>query len=524
MKCVKSLAPKAAIIILVIGTLTPGLVLSQQPINSIVTQSIISTTVSYTNIKGAGLRNPNSGNNLISYWDSVGSSFTVNYNAPAPANILRLSQFTASGVASAMIPFPASAVVKVRRESNPDVGDSRLYYNFWAQYSSIPATGATSGTYNFTAPEVTNPEAAFLTNNLSSGYDNIFQNKIDNPHFGNIERVDFIVPAGLKCILPTDLTESGVVVIDRGTGDPFKIALITGVDANNKPTSFGNLISVTASNFGGNLLSSSFNYGILINDVKYYSESRPSTNSNQNLRGVFINLATLGVTVNQKFYGYALFGPDVTAAVPDWTTYPNNSTSSSQLDPVNVMGFFKTPGSLLPLSIGLSATRVDNAAKLQFTLYNEFTGDHLMLQASTDGVNYNDLEELSKHDAGTYTYTDLKPADGVNYYRLKMIDKAAGIAYSEIRSVKFEDLNVGISLFPNPVANQLNIHFPASVLQRNITAEVFTSSGHLVKTSIFQTAGSVESIQVNTLGKGEYMIRITNGKDKVYSVKPFAVL
>ena len=82
--------------------------------------------------------------------------------------------------------MPTSSMVKIRRATNDQVGDDRNYFNFWAACSSIPASGATSGTFNFTAPEVLNHDEAFLSNNLTSGYDNIFQNTIASPHFGNI--------------------------------------------------------------------------------------------------------------------------------------------------------------------------------------------------------------------------------------------------------------------------------------------------------------------------------------------------
>ena len=492
---------------------------AQQPITSILTDNITNSQVSYSNVKGAGLRNTSG--TLISSWDSTGS-YTVNFNAPATANILRLKQFSVASFTSSVITMPTDATVKLRRLSNPDVGDARNYYNFWAQYSSTPIPGALTGTFNFTAPEVLNPEDAFVLNNLITGYDNIFQNTIANPHFGNIERVDFIIFEGLQCTSDTDRLQSGIAVIDRGTGDPFKIAAITALDASNNPSCFGNLVSVTAANFGGNLLGASFNYGILINDVKYYSQSRPSTRSSQNIRGVYISLADLGMAVGQRFYGYALFGSDVTTANPDWTTYPNNTTSGTQLDPVNIMGLYKTPGSVLPLPIRFNASRTNKAARLDFTLYNEFNGDHLMIQHSVDKIQFRDLEKLYVQAAGNYTFTDQAPAAGINYYRLKMVDKSGMSSTSNIHMLRFED-NSGITIFPNPAVEQLNINFPVSWIREPVTAEIFSTTGQLIKRIVFERPDIRQPVIINTLKPGTYLLRLTKSKDLTSSRQSFTV-
>jgi hypothetical protein len=518
MKSVKTLSLKKIIFVALFALCLSAR--AQQPITSIVTNNITAPAVSHSAVKGAGLRSITS--LLISSWDSLLTSYTVNYNAPSAANILRLSQFSVSSFSSSVITMPVSAFVKIRRASNPDVGDARDYFNFWSRYSSSPSFLSLNGTFNFTAPEVTDPATALMSNNLSSGYDNIFQNTIANPHFGNIERIDYIVPSGLRCTNDTDRMQSGIAIIDRGTGDPFKIAAITAVDATNTPTAFGNLVSVSAANFGGNLLSSNINYSIMINDSKYYSQGRPSAQASQNLRGVYISLADLGLVNGQRFYGYALFGSDVVTANPDWTTYPTNTNSGSQLDPVNVMGFFKTAYSVLPLPITFSATKVNQSAKLSFTLYNEFNGEYLTVQRSADGNKFEDLDKLQISATGVYSFTDNSPYAGTNYYRLKMVDHGIS-SNSETRVLKFEE-KAEISLFPNPTTEQLNINFPTAWTQESITAEIFNSSGQLVKRMQYERPGIRQTIMVSSLQPGSYMIRLVKKKDYSSCQQKFTIM
>lgn len=494
-------------------------IIAQQPITSIGTSNITQPQISHPGIKAAGLRNPS--HTLISSWDSTGI-FNINFNAPSTANILRLNQFKVGSFTSNVITMPVESHVKLRRASNADIGNARNYYNFWAEYSSTPALGAFSGTFNFTAPEVVNPEDAFILNNLTSGYDNIFQNTIANPHLGNIERVDFIVPAGLQCYHQTDRLQSGVAVIDRGTGDPFKIAAITGLNASNDPSSFGNLVSVTAANFGANLLPAAINYGILINDVNYRSESRPSTRSIQNLKGVYISLADLGIAVGQKFYGYALFGPDVVTPNIDWTTYPNNSNSGSQLDPVNIMGLYKTPYSVLAMALNFTATEENQTARLDLKLFNQFNGDHLVIQRSVDGTRFIDLNELHAYNPGVHSFIDNKPNAGKNYYRIKMIEKDGSTSYSETRLLEFDSVPQ-ISIYPNPASTQLTIQLPTSWIKKSIVVEIFTTMGQLVKQVRLDRSTALQSIPIHTLKPGIYLIRLIRTEDQSVMQQNFIV-
>lgn len=478
---------------------------AQAPITSIGTSNHTLPQVSYSGIKGAGLRNPLLGT-LISSWDSTGTSFNINFNAPAAANVRRLDQFNVSGISTPIITMPVSgAMVKLRRKANADVGDDRNYFNFWAAYSNIPAPGAASGTFDFTAPEVVNPEQAFATNNLNSGYDNIFQNSIANPHFGNIERVDYIIPSGLTPRSDTDRIQSGVVIIDRGVGDPFKIAPILAIGPDSVPTLFGSLISVNALQFGGNLLGSNIDYAIMINDVSYKSESRPSTRSSQNLRGVYISLADLGIATNQVFYGYALFGSDVTTANADWNTYPNNSSSLSQLDPVNVMGMFKSVYSLLPLQLDFEAKKERKTSLLQLSFHHELVADEIIVERSVDGKNFLPIGYLRIQEEGVYHFTDPSPVSGDNFYRLKIIQPKAAPVYSETKRVYFEE-TIEVQLYPNPAIDVLNIRIPQKMALKKPVAIVINNAGQKILTTQFSPQQTLLQLSISHLPKGYYKL------------------
>lgn len=480
---------------------------AQQPITAIATTGSTSPTVTYNNVKGAGLRKPDG--TLRSSWDSTGTGFTVKFNATAANNINTVTQYTVNGIVTPVIKMPVNAIVKLRRLPNSYVNDTRNHYNFWAIHSSVPAAGATSGTFNFIAPEVLSPEDAFLLNNITSGYDNIFENTINNLHASNIERLDFIIPEGLKGISPTDLANSGIAVFDRGVGDPFKIAAITAVNAANEPTAFGNLVPVTAANFGAGLLASSFDFCIITKDPKYYNESRPSSPDNQNLRGVYISLANLGLAVNQYFYGYSLFANDVTSANPDWTTYPSNTSTTSGLDPVNIMGLYKTTYSVLAVPMLFTASRINTTAELGFTLYNKISNDNVTIERSADGNNFESIETIAVTTTGLHLFTDHNPFAGNNFYRLKLTDKDGSSGYSEIRMVSFPK-NTGLRIYPNPASDIVRIDLPPSWQNRKISTELINGSGRVFSSGNFSRASSTETLNLANYPGGYYILRLMN--------------
>jgi hypothetical protein len=483
--------------------------IGQRPITSIVTNGTTLPVTTYLNVKGAGIRNAV---DTVSNWDSIGTNFTVRFNAPASYNNLSLSQFRVGSITSPLIKLPVGVIAKVRRAANAAIGDARNTFCFWAAFSSIPASTATTGTFNLTAPEVTSMETAVLSNNLTSGYDNIFQNTIASPHYGNVERVDIIVPGGLIAWSDSDRINSGFVVIDRGSGDPFKIAVITAINGTNDPTAFGPLLPVTAAHFGDTLLPTRFEYAILSRDVNFKSESRPSSRGNQNLKGVFISLADLGVAKNQKVYGYALFGSDVVTANPDWTTYPNTTNAVAMLDPVNVMGVYKTPYSTLPVSVSFAARRNEDQVKLSFKVFTSTNNDHIAIERSADGKHYQMLASISNIEEREYFYSDGSPLPGNNYYRLKMVDHDGSYSYSEARLVQFTSVEEPI-IFPVPAAHTLSVDLPKGWTGKNVQAELFNHSGQVVMNWSWAASAQHNTLDLLPIPTGTYLIRVRNFTD-----------
>ncbi|MGD9780981.1 MAG: SdrD B-like domain-containing protein, partial [Kiritimatiellia bacterium] len=171
---------------------------------------------------------------------------------------------------------------------------------------------------------------------INHGADNVFSDQGDeNGNNNNIQRIDYLFPDGLP--VHSHIEQRGFLVMDRGGNDRFKIAAITGVAANGKPTAFGTPVSVLETNWGAS--------GVSLDTIvmRGYTEDgdaqHPSADvSPQPLSGVFLNWQTLELQTNDLFYGYALVGNDTTTNNAYWTLIDNPAYFPTNTSPASTYG------------------------------------------------------------------------------------------------------------------------------------------------------------------------------------------
>ena len=149
---------------------------------------------------------------------------------------------------------------------------------------------------------------------------------------------------------------------------------------------------------------------------------------------------------------------------------------------------------------------------VQWTTTSEVNNDHFEIERSTDLVKWTTIQKLNTSYSHKYTYIDINPAEGYNYYRIKQVDLNGDYFYTEIRIVLVET-TTEIVLRPNPVLTELSLVLPFS----NGSIEIANESGTvLIARKINANHLTISVVQLKA---GTYFARITAG-DKVY-VKKF---
>jgi hypothetical protein len=82
----------------------------------------------------------------------------------------------------------------------------------------------------------------------------------------------------------------------------------------------------------------------------------------------------------------------------------------------------------------------------------------------------------------SYLFKDKNPVAGINYFRLKMIDKDGRFQYSNITSVNIEkQFDSSFEVFPNPSSGPITVSFD-SENDKNVKMEIQNLEGRFVKT------------------------------------------
>jgi len=175
----------------------------------------------------------------------------------------------------------------------------------------------------------------------------------------------------------------------------------------------------------------------------------------------------------------------------------------------------------LPVKLNnFSAVVSGKDVKLTWTASEENVS-HYILQRSTNGKDYSDVALVFANNASsasTYQYKDANVSTETNvvYYRLEMIDKGkdAGV-YSPVQVVRFgkEAEAIKLTTFPNPASDQVRVTLPNSWQNKPVLIQMFNGNGINVQTMQVGNASQTESLQLNKLSKGFYIIKATcNGQ------------
>jgi len=174
-----------------------------------------------------------------------------------------------------------------------------------------------------------------------------------------------------------------------------------------------------------------------------------------------------------------------------------------------------TVSAVLPLRF-LSFTAVKNGTKatLNWQTDNEINTSHFVVERSMNGIDFTAIGTVSSaNSAGMheYMFDDVNPADGVNFYRLRQVDRDNRFEYSSIGRVLFSTA-VSASVYPNPATDQVNIR---SVRPGKWMLSVYDAAGKLVLQEWQSTAGDRLQLDTRRLTAGTYWLLLNNGLETI---------
>lgn len=177
----------------------------------------------------------------------------------------------------------------------------------------------------------------------------------------------------------------------------------------------------------------------------------------------------------------------------------------------------------LPVTlVAFNAVKETNTVQLSWRTTAETNSDYFEVQRSANAKNWLPIGTKSANGESSvlrqYGFTDEKPLEGLNYYRLKMVDKDLTYAYSSIQSLNFGEENNGlVSLYPNPAQDQIRIK--ADDIASIERIEIITANGQLLYRQNRDSSAIDDRINVKDLRSGIYVVRLTRTDGSVTALK-----
>lgn len=179
-------------------------------------------------------------------------------------------------------------------------------------------------------------------------------------------------------------------------------------------------------------------------------------------------------------------------------------------------------GLALPITwLGFSAKAQDTYIQLDWSTANELGNKGFDIERSTDGINF---ETIAWQDGNEYTskksyyaYEDNDAKSGVlYYYRLKQYDLDGSFTYSDIQTAMIKNEQGGVSVYPNPANDLVNIEMDITNKQE---LDFFLYDAFGSNVAHYSLKQQLVTIPLNQLAAGIYFYKIYNNRNIISSSK-----
>lgn len=172
---------------------------------------------------------------------------------------------------------------------------------------------------------------------------------------------------------------------------------------------------------------------------------------------------------------------------------------------------------LNPLPVELTkfqAVQQNAHVVLSWETASEHHTDHFVIERSHNGYSFKEIESVTSQGDGitiqNYNAKDIFPHNGMNYYRLKIVDNDSTFGYSNFKMVHLESSSA-IIFFPNPVDKSIQMEGLDETMEDGLI-EVFDREGKRIfvgQLSVDDGKLFLSTEAVNIYNPGIYFLRIT---------------
>lgn len=165
-------------------------------------------------------------------------------------------------------------------------------------------------------------------------------------------------------------------------------------------------------------------------------------------------------------------------------------------------------GTVLPLTLtDFKGFKTQDGVYLKWSTKMEINTSGFVIEHSNDGLEWKDLSFVNAKNKSTineYDYLDKYPTIGVNFYRIKIVDKDGTFKHTKVIEIIYIDEH-SISVYPNPVSTKVIV----TGIADNDNIQLTDASGKILKL-YSNYKGKTLSVDMSQFATGLYILMIKN--------------
>jgi hypothetical protein len=152
-------------------------------------------------------------------------------------------------------------------------------------------------------------------------------------------------------------------------------------------------------------------------------------------------------------------------------------------------------------------------AELTWDAETDLQHDYFEVERSSDGNIFTSLGKIST--APPYKFIDPSVKVGVNYYRIKEMNKGGQALYSRVIKITYDPSRAVVTVFPNPVVDYLNVRISAGE-KTEVKVLVTDIEGKIVykRSAVYETGITDVKIDMQKMSSHIYLVRVINNNNE----------
>jgi hypothetical protein len=219
------------------------------------------------------------------------------------------------------------------------------------------------------------------------------------------------------------------------------------------------------------------------------------------------------------FTGYANNQIGIANYTTDWSAFAtataDNTANTASANQSSFGSFIVgNINTILPVKFtSITATSVNGGNKVSWQVATEISVDKYIVESSTDGIHFSTIGFVKATASSSYSFVDIQPSTGTNYYRILAQDFSGSGSYSSVVNIGVSlILNYsGISVYPNPIVNHtVNIAIYNNQAA-NYTVQIIDPTGKIIVNKYINHTGVTSNYSIELpsgIATGNYFVTV----------------